>query len=61
MERKLKEIQEICHAATEKGLGPEREAYLDACPSEKPYPDEKLKPRLMYSLICYPCPSRQMD
>ena len=31
-----------------------------ACPSEKPYPDEKLKPRLMSFLICYPCQSRQM-
>ena len=37
MERKLKEIEEIYHAAIDKEPGPEREAYLDAaCGSDTP-------------------------
>ncbi|MFB0554734.1 MAG: protein kinase [Phycisphaerae bacterium] len=37
MERKLKEIEEIYHAAVDKEPGPEREAYLDAaCGSDTP-------------------------
>jgi hypothetical protein len=32
-----------------------------SCPSEKPYPDDKFKPRLLNFLICQPCQSRQTD
>jgi len=32
-----------------------------ACPPKKPYPDGKLKPRLMKFLMCRPCQFRRVD
>jgi len=35
--------------------------YVRGCPPEKPYPDGKLKPRLMKFLMCRPCQFRRVD